>query len=159
MYADFTYYQTEYSGKVIKSMDDYNHFARKATRRMDTITTGKLQSAFPTDGRAIEAVKDCECELTEFLYQLEAYQNTAMDSMGVVTQADGTVKGKVVTSVSSGSESIGYSVGGSSVRTSVMEAAKDKKVADIMIYDIVKSGLGGVADSNGVYLLYAGISG
>lgn len=157
MYADFTYYQTEYGGRVIKSMEDYNHFARKAARRMDTITTGKLQSAFPTDGKVIEAVRDCECELAEFLYQLVACQDAAMDSMGVVEQADGTVKGKVITSVSSGSESIGYSVGGSTARTSVMEAAKDKKVADIMIYDMLRNGLGGMADSNGISLLYAGI--
>ena len=38
-----------------------------------------------------------------------------------------------------------------------MEAAKDKKVSDTMVYGMVRDGLGGVPDSNGVNLLYAGI--
>ena len=37
-----------------------------------------------------------------------------------------------------------------------MEAAKDKKVADAMVYGIVRDGLSGVPDANGVNLLYAG---
>ena len=38
-----------------------------------------------------------------------------------------------------------------------MEAAKDKKVADTMVYGMVRDSLGGVLDANGVNLLYAGI--
>lgn len=156
MYAGFNYYQTEYGGKVIESADDFNHFERKAERRIDTITGGKLQFAFPTKKRDKQAVKDCVCELTEFLYQLDRYQSMAMDSAGVVKQADGTVRGKVVTSISSGSESIGYSAKGST-DTSLVEAAKDKKVADVMINSMVRDGFNSVADANGVNLLYAGI--
>lgn len=156
MYADFNYYQTEYGGKVIESADDFNHFERKAERRIDTITGRKLQFAFPTKKRDKQAVKDCVCELTEFLYQLDRYQSMAMDSAGVVEQADGTVRGKVVTSISSGSESIGYSAKGST-DTSLVEAAKDKKVADAMINSMVRDGFNSVADANGVNLLYAGI--
>lgn len=156
MYADFNYYQTKYGGKVIESADDFTHFGRKAERRIDKITTSKLQFAFPKKKKDKEAVKDCFCELTEFLYQLDSYQRAAMDSAGVVEQADGTVRGKVVTSISSGSESIGYSAKGSA-DTSLVEAAKDKKVADAMINSMVRDGLGGVLDANGVNLLYAGI--
>lgn len=156
MYADFSYYQTKYGGKVIESADDFTHFGRKAERRIDVITGRKLQFAFPTKKKDKEAVKDCLCELAEFLYQLDSYQRTAMDSAGVVEQADGTVRGKVITSISSGSESIGYSAKGFT-DTSLMEAAKDKKKADAMIYGIVRNGLSGVADANGVNLLYAGL--
>lgn len=155
MYADFTYYTTEYRGKAIKSEDDFTRFARKAERRLDTITGNKLQFAFPVKETDVEAVKDCLCELTEFLYQVDAYRTAAMDSVGVVAQDDGTVKGKVVSSISSGSESISYSTGGSA-STSVMEAAKDKKVMDVLIYGIVQNGLSGVPDANGVNLLFAG---
>lgn len=101
-------------------------------------------------------MKDCVCELTDFLYQLDSYQSAAMDSAGVVTQADGTVTSKVITSISSGSESISYSAKGSA-DTSLMEAAKDKKVADTVIYGIVKDGLSNIPDANGINLLYAGI--
>ena len=157
MYADFNYYQTKYGGKVIESADDFTHFGRKAERRLDVITGRKLQFAFPTKKKDKEVVKDCFCELTEFLYQLDNYQRAAMDIVGVMTQADGTVTGKVVTSISSGSESIGYSAKGST-DTSLVEAAKDKKVADAMINSMVRDGLSGVPDANGVNLLYAGIS-
>lgn len=156
MYADFNYYKTKYRGKVIESADDFTHFGRKAKRRIDTITGNKLQFAFPTEDNAVMAVKDCFCELAEFLYQLDRYQTAALESVGVVAQADGTVKGKVVTSITDGGSSISYSAGGS-VDSSIAEAAKDKKKADAMIYGIVKDGLSGVADANGVNLLYAGI--
>lgn len=154
MYADYEYYQTEYGGKM--SADDYKRFGRRAERRIDCITGNKLQFAYPTNERDVEAVKDCVCELADFLYQIDSYNAAAMESMGTVAQADGTVKGKVITSISSGSESVGYSVSGSA-STSTMEAAKDKKVADTMIYGMVQDGLIGIKDSNGVNLLYAGI--
>lgn len=154
MYADYTYYQTEYGGKM--SADDFKRFGRRAERRIDGITGNKLQFAYPTNERSVEAVKDCVCELTDFLWQIENYNAAAMESMGTVAQADGTVKGKVITSVSSGSESIGYSAA-SSASTAISEAAKDKKVADATIYSMVQDGLAGVADSNSVNLLYAGI--
>lgn len=154
MYADYTYYTTEYGGKM--SADDFKRFGRRAERRIDCITGNKLLFAFPTNERSIEAVKDCVCELADFLYQIDTYNSAAMESMGTVAQADGTVKGKVITSVSSGSESIGYSASGSA-STAISEAAKDKKVADTMIYGMVQDELTGVADSNGVNLLYAAI--
>ncbi len=153
MYVDSNYYQTEYGGKM--SADDFKRFGRKAERRIDSITGDKLQFAFPTKERDVEAVKDCFCELANFLWQIESYNTAAMESVGTVAQSDGTVKGKVITSISSGSESIGYSFGGS-VNTATIEAAKDKRVADTMIYDMVRDGLGGIADANGVNLLFAG---
>ena len=154
MYADYEYYQTEYGGKM--SADEYKRFGRRAERRIDGITGNKLQFAFPANERDVEAVKDCVCELADFLYQIDRCNSTAMESMGTVAQADGTVKGKVIKSVSSGSESVSYSDGGS-FSTATMGAAKDKKMADSMVYGIVSDSLCGVPDSNGVNLLYAGI--
>ena len=55
MYADFEYYQTEYGGKM--SAEDYKRFGRRAERRIDGRTGGKLQFAFPTNERDVEAVK------------------------------------------------------------------------------------------------------
>ena len=154
MYADYDYYQTEYGGKM--SADEYKRFGRRAERRIDGITGNKLQFAYPANERDVEAGKDCVCELADFLCQIDSYNQSAMESMGTVAQVDGTVKGKVITSISSGAESIGYSASGSA-STATMEAAKDKKVADIMVYAMVRDSLGDVPDSNGVNLLYAGI--
>lgn len=154
MYADYEYYQTEYGGKM--SADDYKRFGRRAERRIDSITGGKLQFAFPTNGRDVEAVKDCVCELADILWQIDSYNAAAMESMGTVAQADGTVKGKVITSISSGSESIGYSASGTFDKTDVMRAAGDKEYREIKEYGIISFWLTGVPDVNGVNLLYAG---
>ncbi len=156
MYADYSYYKKEYGGSVITTKKEFEHFGRKARRRLDSITGNKLQYAFPTGEQDAEAVKDCLCELADFLCRIEKYQTETENSGGTVVQSDGTVRGRVVTSVSSGSESIGYSVA-AAAGTAVTEAAKDKKVADAVMYGMVKDCLGGVADANGVNLLYAGI--
>ena len=102
-----------------------------------------------------QAVKDCVCDLTDFLYQVDSCQTAAMESVGTVSQPDGTIRGKVVSSISSGAESISYSAGSTS-DTYVMEAAKDKKVMDTLVYSMVRDGLSCVPDANGVNLLYAG---
>lgn len=156
MYADFDFYQTEYGGKVIESADDFKHYGRKAQRRMDVITGNKLRYAFPVEEYDADAVKQVFCELADFMCGLDRYQSAAIESAGIVTNADGTVQGKVVTSISSGSESVSYSAGGSSDST-IAAAAKDQKVADTIMYGMVYDGLSGVTDANGVYLLYAGI--
>lgn len=155
MYADFNYYLTEYMGDVLKSAD-FAKYSKKAAKRIDNLTTGKLRFAFPFDEQAVNAVKDCECELADFLFALDRYTKAAMESVGTVTQADGSVRGKVVTSVTSGSESVGYSAS-AAVNTESMEAAKDSKVADSMIKRIVTENLSYMADANGVNLLYTGI--
>lgn len=154
MYADYTYYQTEYGGKM--SAEDYKRFGRRAERRIDGITGNKLQFAFPTDSRAVEAVKDCVCELADFLWQIESYNASAMESMGTVAQSDGTVKGKVITSISSGNSSIGFSTG-SSVKTSASKAAESEEDLDKQVYQKVKTALSGVYDDNGVRMLNAEI--
>lgn len=155
MYADFDYYKTEYGGAVLESADVFKPYERKAERRVDAVTAGKLTFAFPTEERQAQAVKDCICELTEFLYQVDTYRREAMSGMGTVKLEDGTVQGKVLTSVSSGSESRSYSAT-NSVATIVTDAARDMKVFDTAVYAIMKNGLSGISDANGVLLLYAG---
>lgn len=151
MYADYTYYQTEYGGKM--SADDFKRFGRRAERRIDGITGGKLQFAFPTNERDVEAVKNCVCELADFLYQIDSYNQSAMESVGTVAQADGTVKGKVITSMSSGSESIGYSASGAFDKTDVMKSAGDRTYREKVEYAITKFWFEGVPDSNNVPML------
>lgn len=154
-YVDYEFYKNLY-GKDAMPESDFNRWSWDAGKRVDNITFGKLKFAFPTNEDDAEAVKRCVCELTNFLYQIDQYQRSVLQSIGVVAQADGTVKGKVITSVSSGSESIGYSAGSVSHSTAVTEAAKDKKVCDVACYSMIQSNLKGACDRNGVNLLYAG---
>ncbi|MCM1385247.1 MAG: hypothetical protein NC243_11990, partial [Lachnoclostridium sp.] len=88
--------------------------------------------------------------------QIDQYNAAAMESMGTVAQADGTVKGKVITSMASGSESVGYSTGGNFDKTDVMKAAGDREYKENVEYRIAKENIGGVPDANGVNLLFSG---
>jgi len=80
MYADYDYYSTEYSGKM--SADDYKRFGQRAERRIDGITGNKLQFAFPINERDVESVKDCVCELADFLYQIDSYNQSRYGEHG-----------------------------------------------------------------------------
>lgn len=155
MYADFTYYAENYGGVVIGSETEFLRLSRKAVRHMDAATGGKLSFAFPADEAAVAAVKECQCELAEFLHSVEQYRKAAASSAGFVVQEDGTVKGKIISSVSSGSESVSYSTG-TGTSTLASEAAKDKKTLDIALFGTIREWLGMVRDANGVNLLYAG---
>ena len=86
MYLDFKYYQTEYGGEVFESEEAFQRYARKAERRVDAYTYGKLSFAFPAAEKDAAAVKDCICELAEFLYRVNQLQAAASDSVGVVKQ-------------------------------------------------------------------------
>lgn len=155
MYADFEYYQTVYGGAVFGSAPAYEPYRRKAERRIDLITTEKLSFAFPVEEKAADTVRDTVCEMAEFLYQVDCYKQAADSAVGIIAQSDGTVKGKVIKSVSSGAESVTYSSAGD-IKTAVSEAARDRKVLDTEVYSITRSNLAGVADANGINLLYAG---
>lgn len=153
MYADYTYYQTEYGGKM--SADDYKRFGRRAEDYLDTLTGGKLDFAFPANEKSAGKVKRCLCVFAEFIQRVDAYQQMAYDSMGTVAQADGSMRGRVVTSISSGSESMGFSAT-ASFGTDVENAAKSEEGMQAELYAKAKPIIGGVPDANGVNLLYAG---
>lgn len=156
MYADYDYYKTVYGGMGIRSADIFASYERRASRRVDEATTGKLKTAFPADENAAQAVRDCVCETAEYLYRVDLYRQAAMDSIGTVEQSDGSVRGKVIASMSSGSESINYSVTGQ-MASDVSEAAKNRKTLDATVYGMIRSALSGIEDANGINLLYAGI--
>lgn len=148
MYADYEYYTTEYGGKV----DEPTHrqLAKKADRIIDRNTFNRLKYAFPEDEETVEAVKDCECELIDFIYAVNAVSG---DAVGLISTSEG-FHGKVIKSVSSGSESVTYDNGSDS---SYGIASKDKNVFDMMAYQIIRNCLSGLTDNNGIMLLYAGV--
>ena len=113
---------------------------------MDNLTTGvdgvhKLSEAAPAEEHAVQAVKRCELALIHQLRQMEM-------SQGTVDREDGTVTGRVVTAVTAGAESVSFAApvgqasGGNERRRLLRQTAEEH--------------LAGVADANGVPLLYAG---
>lgn len=125
----------------------------EACRIIDRYTTGadgfkKLKQAFPVDADDAAAVKHCAARLTNLLCQIEQAQ-----TFGGYEATEQGIRGRVISSVSSGNESISYAT---NAVTAIEKAASDKMVKDAMITNIIRGGLSGIRDANGVNLLYMG---
>ena len=158
-YIDYEYYKSLYGQKSLTE-PDFNRLSWDAEREIDKATSGidgvkKLKVAFPTDEEDAESVKRCIAELVSFLYKLEDAEKNANSLGEYVEREDGTMQGKVVSSVSAGNESISYAVGKSS-ETAISTAIKSVKDKEMVIYQLITSKLSGVSDANGFNLLFAG---
>lgn len=161
-YVDYDFYKNLYGEKAI-SDSDFNRLLWECEKRVDNLTTGvdgvrKLKIAFPINEDDSEAVKRCICKLIEISAQIEKSVETLTEASGYTTdEATGAIRGKVISSKSSGSESISYtsSVSGST-STLIDKALSDKNVQDRLYNDTIIEYLSGVPDANGVNLLFAG---
>ena len=139
----------------------FNRFSVEASRIMDIHTTGidnvkKLKIYFPTDEDDAEAVKHCAAKLIYTLNQINQAEVTALESRGYKATEQG-MRGKVISSISAGNESISYATNGNSSATAYDAAVKDRTVRDKLLAEIVWDYLRGVSDVNGVGLLYMGV--
>ena len=142
------------------SSSDFNRLSLKAVRTVENHTTGvdgynKLRKAFPSDAADIECVHNCVYEIIHTMQMIEEAESEARNLRGTVTREDGTVMPKVVASISSGSESISFKAA-SSVDADTIHSSDVTKRRELM-YSILADYLGGVADANGVNLLYMGV--
>lgn len=156
MYITFEEYSDLYDPMDEKTFD---RLVFDACRVMDIHTTGidnikKLQQFFPTDEYDSKAVKRCAAEIIHLQHLILQAENTAMESYGFETTEMG-MRGKVVSSVTAGNESISYATGNLSA-TSIDAAVKDQTVKSQMIKNIIWDYLRGVDDANGISLLYMG---
>lgn len=159
-YIDYEFYKTLY-GEENMQESDFNRICWKAEREVDKATTGidgvkKLKVAFPLDEEDAEVVKRCIVELVNFLYMLEESEKNANLLNQFQKRDDGSVQGKVISSVSAGNETISYAVG-KSVDTVFSNAIKDLPNKDKTIYQLISSELRDLTDANGVNLLFAGV--
>lgn len=159
-YVDYEYYKSFYGEKTIPK-SDFNRLLWHAEREIDKATSGidnvrKLQVAFPTSDYDAEAVKRCVVALVNFLYKLEEAERNANSLYQLTEQHDGSLRGKVISSVSAGNESTSYAIGKSS-DTALGNAVKGFQSREETIYRMIKSYLSGISDANGVNLLFAGI--
>ena len=159
-YVDYAYYQSLYGDSAIPEAD-FNRLSWEACRKMDAATTGidgvrKLAVAFPTDEYAVECVKRCACELVSVLYQLKQARENAAKASGYTETTNG-LQGKVISSISSGNESISFSSGTSGSSATVIDKALSDKAAEAQLYaDTIHEYLSGVSDANSVNLLFMG---
>lgn len=159
-YVDYAYYKELYGDSAIPEAD-FNRLSWEACRKMDAATTGidgvrKLAVAFPVDEYAAECVKRCACELVSVLYQLKQARENAAKASGYTETTNG-LQGKVISSISSGNESISFSSGSSGSSATAIDKALSDKAAEAQLYtDTIREYLSGIADANGVNLLFMG---
>lgn len=160
-YAEYDYYVSLY-GEESMTENMFKIFSYDACRKIDHITTGvdnvkKLKVAFPTDEDDIEAIKRCTCKIINIMHSIQEAEKRINSSKGYTKREDGTLQGKIVSSVTSGNESISYSVNGnSSEATMIDKVLTDRQAQEKLYRDTVLEYLSGTGDANGVNLLYMG---
>ena len=160
-YATYEDYNALYPGTVVET--DYERLAWEADRMMDRYTTGadnvrKLRVAFPTDEYAVETVQRCEFALVNLMYRIEQAEADAAAASRYITDADGSVHGAVVSSVSSGSESKSFATGSNAASaTAINEAVGSISARNRLFGEVVRNYLSGTEDANGVNLLFMGV--
>lgn len=156
-YADVTFYKTKYYGDTVPD-ESIEKYLEKASDRIDMITFDRLVDGFPDDERAQTKVKKAVCAVADCLYQIDEVKKASMATVGTVTREDGTMTGKMVSSVSSGAESISYITGTTGSGSDIYsQAAMDKKVENVLLRQVATEYLANVGDKKGINLLSARI--
>lgn len=165
-YADYEFYTTSYFGSVVPETD-FPRLAERASDFVDTMTFGRLVDGLPTDERSQKRIKKVVCSLAELMYQIELAEknatNAAVSGTSTAIGSGGSTTG-VITSVSSGSESISYAtpqqIGASAKEWSAVYAAAGdvQKTNDLLLKTALPL-LMGVRTDEGIPILYAGFQG
>lgn len=163
-YADYEFYTTSYFGSVVPEAD-FPRLAERASDFVDTMTFDRLVDGLPTNERSQKRIKKAVCSLAELMYQIELAENNATNaaaSGASTTIGSGGSTTGVVTSVSSGSESISYAtpqqIGASAKEWSAVYAAAGdvQKTNDLLLKTALPL-LMGVRTDDGIPILYAGV--
>lgn len=162
-YADYDFYTTSYFGSVVPETD-FPRLAERASDFVDTMTFDRLVDGLPTNERAQKRIKKAVCSLAELMYQIELAEKNAI-SQASTNLADtnvGNISTGIVTSISSGSESISYAtpqqIGASAKEWSAVYAAAGdiQKTNDLLLKTALPL-LMGVRTDDGIPVLYAGV--
>lgn len=162
-YADYEFYTTSYFGSVVPEAD-FPRLAEKASDFVDLMTSDRLVDGLPTNERSQKRIKKVVCSLAELMYQIELAEKNAINqaSANVTDINVGNISTGIVTSVSSGSESISYAtpqqIGASAKEWSaVYAAAGDVQKMNDLLFKTALPLLMGVRTDDGIPVLYAGV--
>lgn len=161
-YADYEFYTTSYFGSVVPEAD-FPRLAEKASDFVDLMTSDRLVDGLPTNERSQKRIKKAVCSLAELMYQIELAEKNAINqaSANVTNINVGNISTGIVTSVSSGSESISYAtpqqIGASAKEWSAVYAAAGdvQKMNDLLLKTALPL-LMGVRTDDGIPVLYVG---
>ena len=163
-YADYEFYTTSYFGSVVPEAD-FPRLAERASDFVDTMTFDRLVGGLPENERSQKRIKKAVCSLAELMYQMELAEknatNAAVSGTSTALGSGGSATG-IVTSVSSGSESISYAtpqqIGASAKEWSaVYAAAGDVQKTNDLLLKAALPLLMGVRMDDGIPILYAGV--
>lgn len=163
-YADYEFYKTSFFGNVVPE-SDFMRFAERASDFIDTMTFDRLADGLPGDERQQKRIKKAVCAAADILYQIDiAEQNAAAAAAtgaAITLPGGGTTTG-IVTSVSSGSESISYATpqqigAGAKEWSAVYAAAGDIQKTNDLLLKTALPLLMGVRTDEGIPILYAGM--
>nr|DAE98253.1 MAG TPA: Head Tail Connector Protein [Caudoviricetes sp.] len=162
-YADYKFY-TESFGNVVPETD-FPRLAERASDFVDLMTSDRLANGLPTDERSQKRIKKTVCSLAEKMYQIELAEknatNAAVSGTSTAIGSGGSTTG-IVTSVSSGSESISYATpqqkaSGAKEWSAVYAAAGDVQKTNDLLYKTALPLLMGVMTDDGIPILNAGV--
>ena len=162
-YADYEFYTTKYYGSAIPDSQSFDKQAERASDFLDMMTFKRLVDGLPETDREQTKITKAVCALADKLYGLELAEKQALSAAaGSITSGTGGATTGVITSKSSGSESISYAspseiANGAKAWSALYSAAGDEQVTNKLLYDTAKGHLMGVRDNSGVPLLYAGM--
>ena len=163
-YADYDFYTESYYGNVVPEAD-FDRLAARASDFIDTLTFDNLVDGLPADKRSQKRIKKAVCSLAEKMYQIELAErnatNAAVSGTSTAIGSGGSTTG-IVTSVSSGSESISYATpqqkaSGAKEWSAVYAAAGDVQKTNDLLYKTALPLLMGVRTDDGIPVLYAGV--
>lgn len=163
-YADYEFYTTSYFGSAVPEAD-FPRLAERASDFIDAMTFDRLVDGLPANERSQKRIKKAVCSLAELMYQIELAEknaaNAAASGTSTTIGTGGSTTG-VVTSVSSGSESISYAtpqqIGASAKEWSaVYAAAGDIQKTNALLLKTALPLLMGVRTDDGIPVLYAGV--
>lgn len=162
-YVDYKFY-TELFGNVVPEAD-FPRLAERASDFVDTMTFDRLVDGLPTNERAQKRIKKAVCSLAELMYQIELAEknaaNAAVSGASTAIGSGGSTTG-IVTSISSGSESISYATpqqkaSGAKEWSAVYAAAGDAQKTNDLLLKTALPLLMGVRMDDGIPILYAGV--
>lgn len=162
-YADYDFYTESYYGNVVPEAD-FDRLAARASDFIDTLTFDNLVDGLPADKRSQKRIKKAVCSLAELMYQIELAEKNAINqaSANVTDINVGNISTGIVTSVSSGSESISYATpqqkaSGAKEWSAVYAAAGDVQKTNDLLLKTALPLLMGVRTDDGMPVLYAGV--
>lgn len=163
-YADYEFYTTSYFGSVVPETV-FPRLAERASDFIDTMTFDRLVDGLPNNERSQKRIKKAVCSLAELMYQIELAEKNATNAAASGTSTTIGASGSttdIVTSVSSGSESISYAtpqqIGASAKEWSaVYAAAGDVQKTNDLLLKTAFPLLMGVRTDDGIPVLYAGV--